>query len=210
MPPAYKRLNKDDCVFLFVDHQTGLIQLVRDFEPNEFKTNVSGLVKVADYFRVPSILTSSFETGPNGPLVKELYDGLPNATVVPRPGQINAMDNEDFAQAVKKMGKKQIVISGVLTEICVAFPALSLIEEGYDVFVVTDASGTFAEHTREAAHKRMAQAGCQLLNWAAVAAELHRDWRNDVAGFGEIWRDHVPGYWCLMQSYESVSKNANQ
>ncbi|OJJ83801.1 putative isochorismatase family hydrolase [Aspergillus glaucus CBS 516.65] len=209
MPPAYKRLNKDDCVFLFVDHQTGLIQLVHDFEPHEFKTNVSGLVKVADYFKVPSILTSSFETGPNGPLVKELHDGLPNATVIPRPGQINAMDNEDFAQAVKKTGKNQVVISGVLTEICVAFPALSLIEQGYDVFVVTDASGTFAEHTREAAHKRMAQAGCQLLNWAAVAAELHRDWRNDVAGFGGIWRDHVPGYWCLMQSYESVGKNAN-
>lgn len=90
--------------------KTGLIQLVHDFEPHEFKTNVSGLVKVVDYFKVPSILTSSFETGPNGPLVKELHDGLPNATVIPRPGQINAMDNEDFAQAVKKTGKNQVVI----------------------------------------------------------------------------------------------------
>lgn len=97
--------------------------------------------------------------------------------------------------------------SGVLTEVCVAFPALSLIEQGYDVFVVTDASGTFAEHTREAAHKRMAQAGCQLLNWAAVAAELHRDWRRDIEGFGAIWRDYIPSYWCLMQSYESAGKN---
>lgn len=90
--------------------KTGLIQLVHDFEPNEFKNNVLGLIKVADYFKVPTILTSSFETGPNGPLVKELQDSLPNATVIPRPGQINAMDNEDFAQAVKKSGKKQVVI----------------------------------------------------------------------------------------------------
>lgn len=100
--------------------------------------------------------------------------------------------------------------SGVLTEVCVAFPALSLIEKGYDIFVVTDASGTFAEHTREAAHKRMVQAGCQLLNWAAVSSELQRDWRRDITGFGSIWRDHVPGYWCLMQSYESAVKGASQ
>lgn len=91
-----------------------------------------------------------------------------------------------------------------MTEICVAFPALSLIEQGYEVFVVTDASGTFAEHTREAAHKRIAQQGAQLLNWVAVAAELHRDWRRDIEGFGSIWGEHVPGYWCLMQSYNTA------
>ncbi|KAF5135172.1 putative hydrolase YcaC [Metarhizium anisopliae] len=207
MPAEYKRLNAEDCVFLFVDHQSGLIQLVRDFDPHEFHTNVIALARVASYFKAPSILTTSFETGPNGPIVKELPDMLPDASLIRRPGQINAMDNEDFANAVKATGKKQIVISGVLTEVCVAFPALSLIEQGYDVFVVTDASGTFAEHTREAAHKRMAQAGCQLLNWAAVAAELHRDWRRDIEGFGAIWRDYIPAYWCLMQSYESAGKN---
>lgn len=85
--------------------------------------------------------------------------------------------------------------SGVLTEICVAFPALSLIEQGYDVFAITDASGTFAEHTREAAHKRMAQAGVQLLNWAAAAAEIHRDWRRDIAGFG-LNTSRTTGAWC--------------
>ncbi|EHK17774.1 uncharacterized protein TRIVIDRAFT_66674 [Trichoderma virens Gv29-8] len=207
MPFTYKRLDKDDCVFLFVDHQAGLVQLVGDFNPHEFRTNVLALAKVASYYGAPAVLTTSFESGPNGPLVKEIRDELPNATFIARPGQINAMDNEDFVNAVKATGKKQIVISGVLTEICVAFPALSLVEQGYDVFVVTDASGTFAEHTREAAHKRMSQAGCQLLNWAAVAAELHRDWRNDIEGFGGIWRDFIPSYWCLMQSY-TASQNA--
>ncbi|GKZ26316.1 hypothetical protein AbraIFM66951_002252 [Aspergillus brasiliensis] len=206
MPPKYNRLDIDKCIFLFVDHQAGLIQLVRDFEQHEFQKNVVALSKVAQYYKSPSVLTTSFDTGPNGPIVKEITDNLPDAPLIRRPGQINAMDNEDFANAVKKSGRKQIVISGVLTEICVAFPALSLIEQGYEVFVVTDASGTFAEHTREAAHKRMAAAGCQLLNWAAVAAEIHRDWRRDIEGFGAIWRDHVPGYWCLMQSYEAAQK----
>ncbi|KAJ6138809.1 hypothetical protein N7471_005295 [Penicillium samsonianum] len=210
MPPAYKRLDKDDCVFLFVDQQSGLIQLVRDFEPNEFHTNLLALAKVAAYYKAPAVLTTSFESGPNGPIVKEIPEALPNAPLIRRPGQINAMDNEDFVSAVKATGKKQIIISGVLTEICVAFPALSLIEQGYDVFVVTDASGTFKEHTRESAHKRMVQAGCQLLNWAAVSAELHRDWRRDVEGYRGIWRDYVPGYWCLMQSYTSSGQSAEK
>lgn len=111
------------------------------------------------------------------------------------------MDNEDFVKAIEATGKKQVVISGVLTEICVAFPALSLVERGYEVFVVTDASGTFNQGTREAAHKRMAQAGVQLLNWVAVAAELHRDWRNDIEGFGGIWAKFVPSYKLVMDSY---------
>ncbi|OAX80660.1 hypothetical protein ACJ72_05004 [Emergomyces africanus] len=207
MPPAYKRLDRDNCAFLFVDHQAGLIQLVRDFGPQEFHTNVLALAKVASYFKAPAILTTSFETGPNGPIAKEIPDILPDAPVIRRPGQINAMDNEDFVKAVKQPARNRF---GVLTEVCVAFPALSLIEQGYDVFVVTDASGTFAEHTREAAHKRMVQAGCQLLNWAAVASELHRDWRRDIEGFGAIWRDHIPGYWCLIQSYESAGQNAKK
>lgn len=87
-----------------------MIQLVRDFEPHEFRTNVLGLVKVAQYYGAPSILTTSFDTGPNGPIAKEIPETLPNAPLIRRPGQINAMDNEDFANAVKATGKKQVVI----------------------------------------------------------------------------------------------------
>ncbi|RAK88537.1 isochorismatase family protein [Aspergillus costaricaensis CBS 115574] len=206
MPAKYTRLDIDKCIFLFVDHQSGLINLVRDFQQHEFQRNVMALAKVAQYYKSPSVLTTSFDTGPNGPIVKEITDYLPDAPLIRRPGQINAMDNDDFVNEIKKTGRKQIVISGVLTEICVAFPALSLIEQGYDVFVVTDASGTFAEHTREAAHKRMVAAGCQLLNWAAVAGELHRDWRRDIEGFGAIWTEHIPGYWCVMQSYQAAQQ----
>ncbi len=110
MPPAYKRLDKDDCVFLFVDHQAGLIQLVRDFELHEFHTNVKALAKVAQYYNAPAVLTTSFDTGPNGPIAKEITDTLPDAPLIRRPGQINAWDNEDFAAAVRRTGKKQIII----------------------------------------------------------------------------------------------------
>ena len=126
----------------------------------------------------------SFENGPNGPLVPELKDMFPNAPYIPRPGNINAWDNEDFVNAVQQTGRKQLIIAGVVTEVCVAFPALSAIEAGYDVFVVTDASGTFNEVTRHAAWARMATAGVQLMSWFGVACELHRDWRNDIEGLG--------------------------
>jgi hypothetical protein len=96
--------------------------------------------------------------------------------------------------------------SGVLTEVCATFPALSLAEQGYEVFVATDASGTFSINTRECAHRRMMQHGVQLLNWAAIASELQRDWRNDVEGFLRLWKDYVPGYWCLIQSHENAKE----
>lgn len=83
---------------------------MRDFEPTEFHTNVLGLVKTASYFGAPSVLTTSFDTGPNGPIAKEIVDELPKAPLIRRPGQINAMDNEDFANAVKATGKKQVII----------------------------------------------------------------------------------------------------
>ncbi|MBN7735483.1 isochorismatase family protein, partial [Klebsiella pneumoniae] len=138
--PTYNRLNKDDAIVLLVDHQTGLISLVQDFSPNEFKNNVLALADLAKYFKLPTILTTSFETGPNGPLVPELKALFPDAPYIARPGQINAWDNEDFVKAIKATGKKQLIIAGVVTEVCVAFPALSALAEGFEVFVVTDAS----------------------------------------------------------------------
>lgn len=68
------------------------------------------LVKLAQYFKAPSVITTSFDTGPNGPIVKEITEGLPNTPLIRRPGQINAMDNEEFAQAIKATGKKQVII----------------------------------------------------------------------------------------------------
>ncbi|MCG8519549.1 MAG: hydrolase [Pseudomonadales bacterium] len=197
----YNRLNKDDVALLMVDHQAGLLSLVRDFSPDEFKNNVLALSDIAKFFDIPTILTTSFEDGPNGPMVPELKEAFPDAPYFARPGQINAWDNEEFVNAVKATGKKQLLIAGVVTDVCVTFPVLSALEEGFEVFVVTDASGTFNQTTRDAAWSRMEQAGAQLMNWFSVGCELHRDWRNDIEGFGGILANHLPHYANLMQSY---------
>ena len=206
MSKPYVRLDKNDVAVLLVDHQTGLLSLVRDIDPDKFKNNVLALADIAEYFKLPTILTTSFEEGPNGPLVPELKEQFPDAPYIARPGQINAWDNEDFVKAVKATGKKQLLIAGVVTEVCVAFPALSAIEEGFEVFVVTDASGTFNAMTRDAAWERMTAAGVQLMTWFGVAGELHRDWRNDIEGLGALFSAHIPDYRNLMTSYAQLTQ----
>ncbi|PZU52840.1 MAG: hydrolase [Thauera sp.] len=201
---TYKKLNKDDAVMLLVDHQAGLLSLVRDIDPDKFRNNVLATADLAKYFKLPTILTTSFEQGPNGPLMPELKEMFPDAPYVARPGQINAWDNEDFVKAIKATGRKQLIIAGVVTEVCVAFPALSAIEEGFDVFVVTDASGTFNDIARHSAWDRMSQAGAQLINWFGVACELHRDWRNDVEGLATLLSNHIPDYRNLITSYNAL------
>lgn len=203
MTQPYVRLDNDNAAVLMVDHQAGLLSLVRDIDPDTFRNNVLALADLAAYFELPTILTTSFETGPNGPLMTELKDRFPEAPYIARPGQINAWDNEEFLQAVKATGKKQLIIAGVVTEVCVAFPALSALEEGYEVFVVTDASGTFNRFTRDSAWQRMTAAGAQLMTWFGTACELHRDWRNDIEGLGTLFAEHIPDYRNLMNSYNN-------
>jgi nicotinamidase-related amidase len=206
MAKPYVRLDKNNSAVLLVDHQAGLLSLVRDIDPDKFKNNVLALADLAKYFNLPTILTTSFENGPNGPLMPELKSLFPDAPYIARPGQINAWDNEDFVKAIKATGKKQLIIAGVVTEVCVAFPALSALEEDFEVFVVTDASGTFNAICRDSAWQRMTLAGAQMLNWFAVACELHRDWRNDVEGLGTLFANHIPDYRNLMTSYDALSK----
>jgi nicotinamidase-related amidase len=206
MSKPYVKLDKNNAAVLLVDHQAGLLSLVRDIDPDKFKNNVLALADLAKYFNLPTILTTSFESGPNGPLMPELKALFPDAPYIARPGQINAWDNDDFVKAIKATGKKQLIIAGIVTEVCVAFPALSALEEGFEVFVVTDASGTFNEISRDSAWQRMTLAGAQLLNWFAVACELHRDWRNDVEGLGTLFANHIPDYRNLMTSYSALKK----
>jgi len=205
-PPSAARLSVDQAAVLMVDHQAGLMSLVQDYGPDEFKNNVLALADIAKLFNLPTVLTTSFETGPNGPLVPELKEMFPKAPFIPRPGQINAWDNEDFVKAVKQTERKQLIIAGIVTDVCVAFPTLSALQEGYQVFVVTDASGTFNKSVRDAALMRMAHAGAVLTNWFAVACELQRDWRNNMEGLATLLANHLPSYKNLITSYQANTK----
>lgn len=210
MTKPYVRLDKDNAAVLLVDHQSGLINITRDFNPDQLKNRVIGLGHLAKFFNLPVVLTTSFENGPNGPIVPELVELFPDAPFIARPGQINAWDNEDFVKAVKATGKKQLIIAGVVTEVCVAFPTLSALAEGYEVFVIADASATFDEISRQAALDRMQAAGAKILTWFAAAGELQRDWRNDMEGFAGILGPHIAPYSNLIQSFVRAQEEAKK
>ncbi|KRF65466.1 hypothetical protein ASG99_18425 [Bacillus sp. Soil768D1] len=211
MADLYSRISKGDAAVLLVDHQTGLISgLVRDYGVDEFKNNVLALANTSKFFDLPVILSTSFEKGPNGPLMQGLVELFPNAPMISRPGQINAWDNEDFVKAVEATGKKQLIIAGVVTDVCVAFPALSAVNAGYEVFAVTDASGTFSQQVSNTAMMRMAHAGVQLMSWFSVASELQRDWRNDNEGFGALLAGHLAGYQNVIGTYMGAQNDLSK
>ena len=198
---AYARMDVNKAACLLVDHQTGLFSLVQDFEPAEFKNNVLATAAVAKFFKLPTVLSTSLEGGPNGPLLPEIREMHADAPIVHRPGQINAWDNEEFVEAVKKTGRSQLIVAGIVTDVCVAHVALSAVEAGYDVFVVVDASGTFNAAVRDASWARMTANGVQLVNWFSVACELQRDWRNDMEGLAGLLARYMPAYGNLITSH---------
>lgn len=200
----YNRLNWNDTAVLFIDHQTGLFSLVQDYAPDLYLNNVLGLAEATKYFDIPVVLTTSRSDGPNGPMLPDLVKLFPDAPLISRPGQVNAWDNKDFVKAVKKTGKKQLVISGIVTDVCVTFVALSAKKAGYEVFVVTDASGTFSEAVRDASWLRMQQHGVQLLNYFSVVLEIARDWRIDLEGLAALFAKRLPPYARVMDSFNGA------
>ncbi|PYH96065.1 isochorismatase family hydrolase [Aspergillus ellipticus CBS 707.79] len=182
---AWNRLDKDNAALLVIDHQVGLSQLVRDYSTNDFRNNMLAHASIGNVFNLPTVLTTSSDTGPNGLLLKEIRDMHPNATLVRRQGEVNAWDNADFRAAVKATGKKQLIIGGIVTEVCTAFLALSLVDEGYEVFANTEASGTFDRRLAEDANQRMEKAGVTLMGLFGIVCDLMRDWRN-TPGLNEL------------------------
>ncbi|CAA7263573.1 unnamed protein product [Cyclocybe aegerita] len=201
---TYTRINKDDAVLLVVDHQIGLFQLVRDFEPDEYRNNVLAHAAIGKVFGLPTILTTSAETGPNGPLPKEIVEMHPDAAFIKRNGEVDAWDSADFRKAVRATGKKQVIIGGITTDVCTTFLALSLVQEGYTVFANVDASGAMSKRTADDANERMRAAGVHVLSSFAVVCDLMRDWRNTpgstqilpffdkyLAAYGYLARGHA-------------------
>jgi nicotinamidase-related amidase len=199
---SYARLTADNAALLLIDHQTGLSNGIQDQSVPEYVTSVTALVKLAKAFRLPTVITTSAAGGPNGPVLPVITQTLPDAPVIHRPGEINAWNNNDFADAVRKTGREKLIVAGVSTEVCVAFVALSAIREGFDVYAVIDASGTWNKLVQEVAVAGMAKAGVVPITWVAVGAELQRDWRDPTGPeLGAIMGEHLPFYGNLIGSF---------
>ncbi len=202
-------LNPNDSVILLLDHQTGLFQTVKDVPVAELRNNTIGLVKIAEQAKAPIIMTASEPNGPNGPLMDELLQLGSKAQYVPRKGEISAWDNADFVKAVEATGRKTLVIAGVWTSVCVAFPALQAKADGYNVYFVTDASGDPSVMASQTTIARMAQAGIIPVSTNAVLCEFQRTWnRPDAAQWGAIYNHLVPNYRAVYESYLKAQEAA--
>jgi nicotinamidase-related amidase len=194
-----------DAVILLLDHQTGLFQTVKDISVAELRANTAVLAKLATMLKIPIITTASVPDGPNGPLAPEIQKFAPQAVFVPRHGEINAWDNEDFVKAVKATGKKTLIMAGVWTSVCVTFPALDAKAEGYKVYAVIDASGDPSEMASRTTVARLAQAGVIPTSTNAVACEFQRTWnRPNAAEFGKLLSELAPNYSAVMESYQKA------
>ena len=203
------RFSATDAALLLVDHQSGIMQLVHDYSPAEFRNNVIALAKLGKVFNLPTVLTTSLGQGPNGPFIPEVVSMFPDNPVIDRPGIISAWDDPKFVTAVEKTGRKNLIMAGVTVDVCLAFCAMQAVDAGYNVYGVVDASGGLEVTIRENAVARMKDHGVTPLNWTTVAAELQRDWRQPSGqDLGRVFHDHYQSYGLLMDSFEFQAARA--
>lgn len=173
-----KAFNPENAAILLIDHQVGTMAWTHSHDINLVKQNAIKLAKIAKALNLPVILTSSMEDQVQGPLIPELQEILPEAfeARIKRPGIVNAMHHEGFNEAVKALGRKKLFVAGVTTEICVTFPVLQMLDEGYEVQVSADASASYTQYGDNLALERMRQAGAIITTVDQIISELAIDW----------------------------------
>lgn len=198
-------MDVDDTVLLLLDHQSGLFQTVKDVTVAELRANVIALTRIATLLKLPIITTASVPDGPNGPPMPEIAELAPQALYVPRHGEVNAWDNDQFVKTVRETGKKTLIMAGVWTSVCVMFPALDAKAAGYNVYAVMDASGDPTEMRSHTTLARFVQSGVVPTTTNAVICELHRTWnRPEAAQIADIYTVATPNYRAVMESYKKA------
>jgi len=183
-----------DSALLLIDHQTGTMKLIKNLPLDDVKRNTLALAKTARLLNIPVVLTSSQEEKLQGPLMPELANILPDAFAarVKRAGIVNAWNDRNFVAAVEKTGRKNLIMAGVTTDVCLVFPTISAVRAGYHVQAVMDASGSPFEVSEEMSRRRMEREGVVLTATNTMMAELAQDWSRPEGGqllgilFGEL------------------------
>lgn len=188
---AYRPLNPTDAVFLPIDYMHGLMAACRSIDPGLLRNNALALAKIARLFNLPTIGTGD-RSGRTylGAEMSELVAILPDMQFVPR-SSVGAWDAPGYADLVRATGRKQLILAGITTEQCVTFTAAPAIAEGFEVYVVLDASASLDERAERAAVARLVAMGAQITTWSPLGAELLGDFaRPQGPGLIEIYSEH--------------------
>jgi nicotinamidase-related amidase len=181
---------------VFIDHQPQMtFGVASGIDRQQLVNNVLLLAKGAKEFGVPTILTTVETQSFSGPMWPELLDVFPKQVPIERTG-MNSWDTPAFREAIKATGKKNIIMSGLWTEVCIAWPTLNMIAEGYNIFVVEDACGGTSAAAHDAALSRMVQAGAVRMTTIGTVLEFQRDWanRDHYNALMQLFRDHGGAY----------------
>jgi nicotinamidase-related amidase len=179
----YQKLyTAQDSALVFIDHQPQMTFGVGNMDRGSLINNVTLLAKVAREFNVPAVLTAVETESFSGYLWPQLLDVFPGQAVVER-SSMNAWDDAGFRKAVEATGRRNIIMTGLWTEVCVTWPTIEMLGAGYNVYVVEDCCGATSPAAHEAALSRMVQAGAVRLTAIAALLEWQRDWKN---------REHYP------------------
>jgi nicotinamidase-related amidase len=168
----------ENSALVLIDHQVGTLTFVHNIPCEASLRNAVMLAKAAKAYGMPVVLTTSQEDHVQGPTAPALQQALPEAykNRVKRTGIVNAWADPNFSAAVRATGRKKLIMAAVTTDICLIFPAISAVQEGFDVLAVLDASGSAFDVQEELACRRMATAGVVLTTTNTTIAELVQDW----------------------------------
>jgi len=183
-------LTPEECVVALIDHQPFQIANLHSHEPTMIVNNVIGLAKFAKAFKVPVILSTVLEAR-GGKIIKGLQDVFPDQKPVDRT-YINAWQDKRFVDLVRSTGRKKLILAALWTEMCLAMPTIQALGEGYDVYIVTDASGGVSAEAHDMAVRRMVQVGAVPITWIALSGEWQRDWAREstIADAARILIEH--------------------
>ncbi|KAK2605497.1 hypothetical protein N8I77_008330 [Diaporthe amygdali] len=205
----FERIDKNDSMLLILDLQEGLYNLARDFDATLYRDSMIAHSAIGKVFDLPVVMTTSAQTGPNGPLPQEILDMYPDAPLIQRQGEVDAWDNAEFRDAIRATNKSQIIMAGIVTDVCTTFLALSLRAEGYSVWANVEASGTTTPLIRDISNDRMARAGVNVVSLFSIICDLMRDWRN-TPGAAELfpWLDrYYPVYGMVARGHHAAIEN---
>ncbi|HEY9347354.1 MAG TPA: isochorismatase family protein [Inquilinus sp.] len=186
-------LRPEDSVLVLIDHQPFQLANLNSHVPQTVVNNTAALAKTAKAFRVPTIITSVIADR-GGFIFPQITEVFPDQDVIDRT-TLNTWEDKKVVDVVKATGRKQLIIAGLYTEICVAMPVIHALGEGWDVTVVTDACGAVSLEAHEVAIQRMIAAGANVMTWLALASEWLRDHARTehTAEFVEVLKEHAAG-----------------
>jgi nicotinamidase-related amidase len=168
-------LTPQNAALVVIDYQPSQVQAVKSMDQHVLVDNIVSVARLANTFHLPTVLSTVNVAHGQGPTLPELREVLADCTEIDRT-QINSWEDVEFRQAVEATGRRKLIMAALWTEMCLVFPALDALRDGFEVFPVVDAVGGTSPEAHRAGLDRIVQAGAQPVGWVALAGELQRDW----------------------------------